>query len=93
MAVCYSTTLLRLKELMNTMNKRNKNVNALVGTHEPEAAFSKLAKFVISERNICLIHHLRAGFMQLKPNMTLSFYRTVKLDIIQTLIFMVGYRT
>jgi hypothetical protein len=76
---------------MNRINKRNKSVNTHVETHEPEAVFSTLAKFVLSEKNICLIHHLTAGFMQLTRNMTLSLYRDIKLDIIQTFIFTVGY--
>lgn len=91
MTVCYSPTWLRRKELMNTINKRNKSVNAHVETHEPEAVFSTLAKSVLSEKNICLIHHLTAGFMQLTCSMTLSLYRNIKLDIIQTFIFVVVY--
>jgi hypothetical protein len=78
---------------MKTINKSNESVKALVETHEPEAVFSTLAKSVISEKNICLIHHLTAGFMQLTRNMTLCLYRNIELDkpVIQTFIFMVGY--
>jgi len=60
---------------MNTINKCSKSVNAQVETHETEAVFSTLAKSVLSEKNICLMHHLTAGFMELTRNMTLSLYR------------------